>query len=134
MTEVLLVFLALALTLASALFVAAEFSLTTVERGELERAAAGAGFSRFPVTGPTGTVVGYLHIKDTLGVMDRDQPFPRSAVHAVNRVQTDTPLDDALSSLRASGSHLAAVTGDAGRVLGFVTMEDVLGELVGPAA
>lgn len=39
MTEVLLL-LALALTLACAVFVAAEFSLTTVERSELERAAA----------------------------------------------------------------------------------------------
>ncbi|WP_318209567.1 MULTISPECIES: hemolysin family protein [unclassified Streptomyces] len=38
MTEVLLLLLALALTLACAVFVAAEFSLTTVERGELERA------------------------------------------------------------------------------------------------
>ncbi|MEW2632842.1 hemolysin family protein [Streptomyces sp. NPDC048389] len=38
MTEILLLLLALALTLACALFVAAEFSLTTVERGELERA------------------------------------------------------------------------------------------------
>ncbi|GAA1708569.1 hemolysin family protein [Streptomyces yatensis] len=40
MTEILLILLALALTLACAVFVAAEFSLTTVERGELERAAA----------------------------------------------------------------------------------------------
>ncbi|MFJ2115727.1 MULTISPECIES: hemolysin family protein [unclassified Streptomyces] len=40
MTEVLLLLLALALTLACAVFVAAEFSLTTVERGELERAVA----------------------------------------------------------------------------------------------
>ncbi|MGP4089831.1 hemolysin family protein [Streptomyces sp. KR55] len=40
MTEVLLLLLAFLLTLACALFVAAEFSLTTVERGELERAAA----------------------------------------------------------------------------------------------
>ncbi|MET9319514.1 hemolysin family protein [Streptomyces sp. NPDC003038] len=39
MTEVLLLLLALALTLACAVFVAAEFSLTTVERSELERAA-----------------------------------------------------------------------------------------------
>ncbi|WP_129842468.1 hemolysin family protein [Streptomyces sp. RFCAC02] len=39
MTEVLLLLLALALTLACALFVAAEFSLTTVERADLERAA-----------------------------------------------------------------------------------------------
>lgn len=40
MTEILLLLLALALTFACAVFVAAEFSLTTVERGELERAAA----------------------------------------------------------------------------------------------
>ncbi|MFD3911645.1 hemolysin family protein [Streptomyces sp. NPDC058603] len=40
MTELLLLLLALALTLACAVFVAAEFSLTTIERGELERAAA----------------------------------------------------------------------------------------------
>lgn len=39
MTEVLLLLLALLLTLACALFVAAEFSLTTVERSDLERAA-----------------------------------------------------------------------------------------------
>ncbi|MET9608913.1 hemolysin family protein [Streptomyces sp. NPDC006512] len=40
MTEVLLLLLSLALTLACAVFVAAEFSLTTVERSELERAVA----------------------------------------------------------------------------------------------
>ncbi len=40
MTEVLLLVLALALVLACGVFVAAEFSLTTVERAELERAAA----------------------------------------------------------------------------------------------
>ncbi|TDC75075.1 hemolysin family protein [Streptomyces hainanensis] len=40
MIELLLLLVALLLTLACAVFVAAEFSLTTVERGELERAAA----------------------------------------------------------------------------------------------
>ncbi|WP_369215746.1 hemolysin family protein [Streptomyces flavofungini] len=99
----------------------------------LEQVAAGAGFSRFPVTGPEGTLLGYLHIKDTLGVADRDAPFPRSALHAVTRVSIDTPLDDTLTALRAMDSHLAAVTGESGTVLGFVTMEDVLSELVGPA-
>ncbi|MGW0615634.1 hemolysin family protein [Streptomyces sp. NPDC002788] len=39
MTEILLLLIALLLTLACAVFVAAEFSLTTVERGELVRAA-----------------------------------------------------------------------------------------------
>ncbi|MFJ5709378.1 hemolysin family protein [Streptomyces sp. NPDC093105] len=100
---------------------------------ELERTAARAGYSRFPVTGPAGAVLGYLHIKDTLGAADRDKPFPRTALHAVTRVRIDTPLDDTLTALRAAGSHLAAVTGESGTVVGYVTMEDVLEELVGPA-
>ena len=41
MTETLLLVVALLLTLACGVFVAAEFSLTTIERGELERAARG---------------------------------------------------------------------------------------------
>jgi CBS domain containing-hemolysin-like protein len=106
----------------------------TVTPAGLERAAAAAKFSRFPVTGPSGAVLGYLHIKDTLGVTDRDKPFPRTALHPVTRVRIDTPLDDTLTALRTDGSHLAAVTGERGAILGYVTMEDVLGELVGPAA
>lgn len=99
----------------------------------LERVAAEAGYSRFPVTAPDGTVLGYLHIKDTLGTTDRDRPFPPASLHPVTRVRIDTPLDDTLTALRAEGSHLAAVLGEGGKVIGFVTMEDVLSELVGPA-
>ncbi|WP_372343537.1 hemolysin family protein [Streptomyces sp. KL116D] len=112
--------------------------MTTVDAAvtpaALERVAAAAGYSRFPVTGPGGTLLGYLHIKDTLGVADRELPFPAAALHPLTRVRLDTPLDDTLTTLRAAGSHLAAVTGEKGTVLGFVTMEDVLSELVGPAA
>ncbi len=105
----------------------------TITPAQLERRAAVAGFSRFPVTGPGGTLLGYLHIKDTLGVAERGRPFPATGLHPVTRVRIDTPLDDTLTALRAEGSHLAAVTGQGGTVLGFVTMEDVLSELVGPA-
>ncbi|WP_128379304.1 hemolysin family protein [Streptomyces cavernae] len=106
----------------------------TITPAGLERVAAEAGYSRFPVIGPDDTLLGYLHIKDTLGATDRDRPFPRAALHPVTRVRIDTPLDDTLTALRAAGGHLAAVTGATGKVLGFVTMEDVLSELVGPAA
>ncbi|MFH0516245.1 hemolysin family protein [Streptomyces sp. M41] len=105
----------------------------TVTPARLERLAAEAGFSRFPVTGPEGALLGYLHIKDTLGVADRGRPFPPGALHPVTRVRIDTPLDDTLTALRAEGSHLAGVLGEGGKVIGFVTMEDVLSELVGPA-
>ncbi|WP_432198832.1 hemolysin family protein [Streptomyces sp. bgisy027] len=105
----------------------------SITPARLERVAAEAGYSRFPVTAPDGTVLGYLHIKDTLGTTDRDRPFPPAALHPVTRVRIDTPLDDTLTALRAEGSHLAAVLGEGGKVIGFVTMEDVLSELVGPA-
>jgi CBS domain containing-hemolysin-like protein len=112
--------------------------MTTVEHpitpAQLERTATSAGYSRLPVLAPGGAVLGYLHIKDTLGAADRHKPFPRAALHTITRVEIDTPLDDALAVMRASGTHLAAVTGERGTVLGFVTMEDVLSELVGPAA
>ncbi|MFF3563698.1 hemolysin family protein [Streptomyces sp. NPDC002574] len=100
----------------------------------LERLAAASGYSRLPVTGTDGDVLGFLHIKDTLGVVDRDRPFPRAAIRPVIRLRCTTPLDDTLTALRAAGAHLAAVADEDGTVLGYVTMEDVLEELVGPAA
>ncbi|MGW7354732.1 hemolysin family protein [Streptomyces sp. NPDC054784] len=99
----------------------------------LERAAAESGFSRFPVTGPGESILGYLHIKDALGAPERTRPFPRATLHPVIQVALDTPLDDTMTAMRAAGTHLAAVTGTKGTVLGFVTMEDVLDELVGAA-
>lgn len=99
---------------------------------QLERTASTAGLSRLPVIGQTGEVLGYLHIKDALGMAARDEPFPRTALRAVTEVRIDTPLDDALTAMRATGTHLAAVTGEQDALLGFVTMGDVLTELVGP--
>ncbi|MFI7275293.1 hemolysin family protein [Streptomyces sp. NPDC049879] len=100
----------------------------------LERASAASGFSRFPVTGPGNQVLGFLHVKDALEQAERDRPFPREALHPVVRVRLDTPLDDALTAMRGTVTHLAAVISRQGRLLGFVTMEDVLVELVGPPA
>ncbi len=86
------------------------------------------------MTGPGDEILGYLHIKDALGVAERTEPFPSGALHPVIRVEIDTPLDDTMTAMRSAGTHLAAVAGDRGTVIGFVTMEDVLGELVGPSA
>ncbi|GGZ64817.1 hemolysin family protein [Streptomyces subrutilus] len=100
----------------------------------LERTAAEHGFSRLVVTGDAGEILGFLHIKDALGAADRDAPFPRAALHTVTEVDRDAPLDDTMTAMRTAGTHLAAVTGPHGAVVGFVTMEDVLEELVGEAA
>jgi CBS domain containing-hemolysin-like protein len=110
--------------------------MTTIDQrttpDQLERAAAASGYSRFPVTGPGTTVLGFLHVKDALGATVRDKPFPRDALRPVIRIRPESPLDDALTAMRAASTHLAAVTSDKGILLGFVTMEDILAELVGP--
>lgn len=97
----------------------------------LEALAASSGFSRFPVTGDDGKVLGYLHVKDALDAERRDAPFPRSALRGIIRVGAATPLDDVLTAMRAGRAHLAAVVDEEGRGVGLVTMEDVLKELVG---
>ncbi|MFI0980338.1 hemolysin family protein [Streptomyces sp. NPDC021093] len=99
---------------------------------ELERLAAESGFSRFPVLDSTRRILGYLHVKDALDATPRDLPFPVTAMRPIARVRADTPLDDVLTAMRRSRTHLAAVADADGRPAGLVTMEDVLRELVGP--
>ena len=102
---------------------------------ELERLSAESGFSRFPVVDEGRRIVGYLHVKDALDAAPRDVPFPVRDMRSIARARETTPLDDVLTAMRRSRTHLAAVQGADGRLAGIVTMEDVLRELFGqPAA
>ncbi|MDO0931309.1 hemolysin family protein [Streptomyces sp. DG2A-72] len=98
---------------------------------QLEGLSAESGFSRFPVVDEGRRIVGYLHVKDALDKMPRDLPFEVREMRSIARVRAGTPLDDVLTAMRRSRTHLAAVLGDDGRLAGLVTMEDVLRELFG---
>ncbi|MEU8590457.1 hemolysin family protein [Streptomyces sp. NPDC048664] len=100
----------------------------------LERLAGESGFSRFPVVDDNRRIIGYLHVKDALDAPGRDSPFRLRDIRPVARVREDTPLDDVLTAMRRSRTHLAAVNGEDGRLSGLVTMEDVLRELFGQPA
>ncbi|MEV0266933.1 hemolysin family protein [Streptomyces sp. NPDC050617] len=97
----------------------------------LERLAAESGFSRFPVLDAGGRILGYLHVKDALDAKPRDLPLPVDRVRPIARVRAATPLDDVITAMSSTGTHIAAVIGEEGRLAGLVTMEDVLRELVG---
>lgn len=101
---------------------------------ELERLSAESGFSRFPVVDSGRHIVGYLHVKDALDASPRDVPFQVDDMRPIARVRESTPLDDVLTAMRGSRTHLAAVLGSDGRLAGVVTMEDVLRELFGQRA
>jgi CBS domain containing-hemolysin-like protein len=101
---------------------------------ELEGLSAESGFSRFPVVDSGRRIVGYLHVKDALDASPRDVPFPVRDMRPIARVRESTPLDDVLTAMRGTRTHLAAVLGGDGRLAGLVTMEDVLRELFGQRA
>lgn len=112
-------------------------SLTTVARGasveEVEAVCAATGFSRFPVTGADGDLVGYLHIKDVLET-DPDRRTRTVAdkwIRPFAPVTADAPLHDALEKLQRRGAHMARVVDSSGTTLGLATLEDVIEELVG---
>ncbi|MFF3090576.1 hemolysin family protein [Streptomyces nojiriensis] len=104
--------------------------------GGLELLSAESGYSRFPVIDAQHKILGYLHVKDALDADDeeRDEPFPVAALRPIAQVRAETPLDDVLTAMRRSRTHLAAVLGADGAMTGLVTMEDVLRELFGRPA
>ncbi|MET8815849.1 hemolysin family protein [Streptomyces sp. NPDC004549] len=101
---------------------------------QLERLSAESGFSRFPVVDNGRRIVGYLHVKDALDASPRDMPFPLPDMRPIARIRETSPLDDVLTAMRGSRTHVAAVIGEDGRLAGLVTMEDVLRELFGQTA
>jgi CBS domain containing-hemolysin-like protein len=112
-------------------------SMTTLPRGatavDVEELCATTGFSRFPIRGDGGEPVGYLHIKDVLETdpARRVRPIDDKWIRPLASVRHSDVLHDALEILQRRGAHMARVIDDAGRLLGLITLEDVLEELVG---
>ena len=82
---------------------------------------------------PDGALLGYLHIKDALESDDgkRSRVIEDKWIRPFATVHPDDLLHDALESLQAKGAHMARVVRRDGEVVGLVTLEDVLEELVG---
>ena len=96
-------------------------------------AAAVEGYSRFPVKAADGMLIGYVHIKDLLDSVQeqREHPIPAERVRTLPVIRSDEPLRQALTAMQDSGAHLGAATDEDGTVIGIVTLEDMLEELVG---
>ncbi len=111
-------------------------TLVTVTRGatgaDVEKVCAETGFSRFPVT-EAGELLGYLHVKDVLETdpQRRERAVDDKWIRPFATVRSGDVLHGALGTLRSRGAHLGRVVDDEGTVLGLVTLEDVLEELVG---
>jgi CBS domain containing-hemolysin-like protein len=100
---------------------------------EVEQAVVKYGFSRYPLRDEDAELVGYLHIKDVLS-LDEDEvdlAFPSKRIRTLISLPASMELEDALSSMRRVGAHMARVFDVSGRELGVLFLEDILEELVG---
>ncbi|QGK69856.1 DUF21 domain-containing protein [Allosaccharopolyspora coralli] len=100
---------------------------------DVEHAVSSTGFSRFPVLADDGRILGYLHVKDVLDQAgdEPSSPVPPTRVRRLPTLRADSRLDEALTSLQRSRSHLAMAVDTAGTSLGVVALEDLVEEYVG---
>jgi putative hemolysin len=97
------------------------------------RVVATSPYSRLPVfRSSPDDIVGILHTKHVVThfVEQREEGSLASLVRPVQRVPATMSADRLLAFLRERRSHQALVI-DAAKVVGLITLEDVLGELLG---
>ena len=100
---------------------------------DVERAVAKHGFSRYVVPDAEGEPTGYLHLKDVLDLEETgfELPVPAKRIRRLVTVFMDSDLEDALATMRRSGSHLARAVDGEGSTTGVLFLEDIIEELVG---
>jgi len=91
------------------------------------------GFSRMPVyQGDLDHVIGIVHIKDLLREVEKSQPAALTAtMHPAFFVPDSMQISDLLRELQSRRTHMAIVVNEFGTVVGLVTIEDLLEEIVG---
>ncbi len=90
-----------------------------------------SSYSRLPVVNDEGWVVGTLSIRTFLKCHYKKENFNvRQIMTSAAMINDSTPVDDLLSTLSANRTHIAYVQ-SAGKILGIITVEDILEELVG---
>jgi putative hemolysin len=88
--------------------------------------------TRYPVLrGELSEMVGMLLVKDLLIHRQGAEENWRKYVRPLNRCRKDLEADELLRDMQIQRSHMTAVEDASGNIIGIVTMEDVLEEIVG---
>jgi CBS domain containing-hemolysin-like protein len=113
-----------------------DFVATTDEPQSIARRAIDTGRTRLPICEPEGgldATVGSINAKDLLPMLFRDaDDFDLSkAVRPMTHISESVRVDEILREMREQRQHVALVHDEHGTVVGLLTMEDILEELVG---
>ncbi|MGO1182601.1 MAG: hemolysin family protein [Micrococcaceae bacterium] len=100
---------------------------------DFEEAVRKTGFSRFVLENDDASYLGYLHLKDimTIPAERSRESIPLTKVRSMANVDASEEIEDALSLMQRTGSHMARVISADGQTVGVLFLEDVLEILVG---
>jgi Mg2+/Co2+ transporter CorB len=104
---------------------------------EIVRQVLASQFTRLPLwRGKPENIVGILHVKDLLrAIRAADSDLTKLDVTAIALpawfVPEQRPLSEQLKAFRRRKTHFALVVDEYGEVMGLVTLEDILEEIVG---
>ena len=106
-----------------------------MSKEKLNEAILSTQFTRIPVVyGSIDRIIGILHVKTYIQKYLENPNFPvLSSLQKPYYVTTRIKLDDMLEGFKKHHTHIAIVRND-DKVIGLITMEDVLEELVGKIA
>jgi CBS domain containing-hemolysin-like protein len=76
-------------------------------------------------------IVGIVHIKTLLRLVDQRKPLTMEHVQSVPLVPETAPLDDVLDNLRSQHAPMALVLDEHGGTAGVITLEDLFEEVAG---
>jgi mannitol/fructose-specific phosphotransferase system IIA component (Ntr-type) len=92
-----------------------------------------ARFTRYPlVAGDAARPAGFIHLKDLLVRADADAPADLAALaRPVLTTSENKRLEDLIMEMQRRRVHVALALADDGEWTGYITLEDVIEELVG---
>jgi CBS domain containing-hemolysin-like protein len=97
-------------------------------------------YSRYPVIGEHGLIIGIVHVKDILRRL-AELPIDEFTKVTVESIATQAKfieesqlIDDLFRDFKRGQVHMAIVQDKRGQVIGLITMEDLIEELVGEIA
>lgn len=93
-----------------------------------------AKYSRYPVVdGNMSMPIGIVHVKDIIlnGGVNSNSSDLKSIARTFVRISGDTSLEDLLVQFQQSRQHAAIVIDKKGKWIGFITLEDIVEEIIG---
>jgi CBS domain containing-hemolysin-like protein len=111
-----------------------DFVTTADDARRVAEVALDTGRTRLPLCEPEGLdeCLGVLNAKDLLPLAFGDEQVDlRSIARPIARVSESTRVDEVLREMRGQRRHIALVLDEHGTVIGLLTLEDIIEEIVG---